>query len=382
MADIYENSYVTIAATTSGDGSVRCLGDRRKAVKLNYQNTAGKEIALRARKIGDHHPDLATGEPAKPLGHLALRAWVLQEQVLSTRILHYTATELLFECKTSYRCECMPARKAYPSTPSLIPKALAKRGQNNIAIWDAWQHMVEQYTHRKLTVASDKLPAISGIASKIKDATCSTYLAGVWKDNLASDLLWSTWPPVAGCHAPETYRAPTFSWASLDTPIFYYHPEEEERAFMTSTITLKTSTVLLDGLNQLGAVSSAHIDLRAPCLEALLSSTHKDPIWEYKVLIKGTSAIRLAHDCLLVEVEVSSHGQEHVRTVHRAGPQEALVKFKTPVLCLGVATYGSWVSGLVLGLSHRIPGAWERLGTFSAGTEAFREAEEREIQII
>jgi hypothetical protein len=63
MGSIYQNSYITISATNSGDGSVRCLAERRKPVKIPYENTARKELALRARKTFDHHPN------AGPLGH-------------------------------------------------------------------------------------------------------------------------------------------------------------------------------------------------------------------------------------------------------------------------------------------------------------------------
>lgn len=222
MGGIYENSYVTISATSSGDGDARCLTGRKKPVRLNYENTNGKESVLRARKVKDHHPNVDEDTPAKPIGRLMTRSWTLQEHVLSTRVLHYTDTELLFECKTSFRCECCPSRKSYPTTPALIPKAIARSRKNRSAVWDAWHRIVEEYSKRDLTVANDKLPAISGIASKIKAATKSSYLAGVWEQNLASDLLWSTsldTLPDAHYFALSNYRAPSFSWASLNTPV-------------------------------------------------------------------------------------------------------------------------------------------------------------------
>ena len=56
MGTIYEKSYVTIAATDSGDGNSRCLVGRQRAVKITYQNTTGKDFAIRARKVASHHP--------------------------------------------------------------------------------------------------------------------------------------------------------------------------------------------------------------------------------------------------------------------------------------------------------------------------------------
>jgi hypothetical protein len=76
MGSIYQNSYVTISATNSGDSSMRCLAPRRKPVKIPYENTTKKEFALRARKMLDHHPNTGPdGGPARPIGPLSHRAW-------------------------------------------------------------------------------------------------------------------------------------------------------------------------------------------------------------------------------------------------------------------------------------------------------------------
>lgn len=382
MGGIYENSYVTISATKSGDGSARCLLDRRKPVKLDYENTTGKEFALRARIMESHHPDIREGEPAKPVGPLSTRAWALQESVLSTRILHYTATELLFECKTSYRCECSPSRKAYPTTPALIPKAIAKKVKHHAAIWDAWHRIVEKYSTRDLTVSNDKLPAISGIANKIKDATGSPYLAGLWKHNLASDLLWSAALPASPKskhYALAEYRAPTFSWASLNCPVTYFTPDDDERQTFRSAITLKSTSISVAGLNPLGAVTNVSIKLRGPVIHALLCSSEKEDSWEYALLMKGSSAITISHDCILVEAKSPSSATE--MTVRRARVSDEPSRFKAPVLCLAVARYDTWISGLVLGMSKVHTSSWERLGTFSSGMEVFQRAEEKELGI-
>jgi hypothetical protein len=76
MGSIYQNSYITISATNSGDGSARCLAERQKPVKIPYENTTKKEFAIRARRILDHHPNVdPNGGPARPIGPLSYRAW-------------------------------------------------------------------------------------------------------------------------------------------------------------------------------------------------------------------------------------------------------------------------------------------------------------------
>lgn len=307
----------------------------------------------------------------------------LQEHVLSTRVLHYTATELLFECKTSYRCECMPNRKAWPTTPSLIPKAVSSKKTN--AVYEAWQHIVEKYSARDLTVPGDKLPAISGIAAKIRKATHSEYLAGLWKSNLASDLLWNAAPldlTKPGYYKMEAWRAPSYSWASLDTVVTYTTLDEEERETFLPTISLQAFSITPTGLNPLGTVSAASITIRGPVLEAMMCAEQDRKNWKYALLIKGTSSVPVTPDCLLVPTSFKTESSgEMQNTVRRAHSGEDASEFKAPVLCISVARYDNIVTGLVLGISERSPDAWERIGTFATGTEVVQNAKERDMTI-
>jgi hypothetical protein len=384
MGSIYQNSYVTISATISGDGGARCLAERRKPVKIPYENTSKKELALRARKILDHHPeDNPNGGPARPIGPLSHRAWALQEVVLSTRVLHYTATELLFECKTSYRCECSPDRRVCPTAPSLIPKAVASKNIN--AVWDAWQRIVEKYSARNLTFPADKFPAISGIASKIHKAIQSDYLAGLWKGNLASDMLWSASSPItnnASRFVLEAWRAPSFSWASLDTTVAYTQLDDEERETFTPTVTLLSATILPKGINPLGTLSDASIIVRGPFTAATLCAEQDRGIWKYMLIIKGTSTISITPDCLLVGLNYRTQEHEEQMTVRRARSGDSLVDFNAPVMCLTVARYDNLLAGLVLGVSENRPEAWQRVGTFAVGTEAMQNAKEQDITLV
>jgi hypothetical protein len=100
--------------------------------------------------------------------------------------------------------------------------------------------LVQQYSTRKLTIDSDKLPALSGLANLIAMKTGDTYLAGLWKSNLLNDLNWAikayepthsctdtahdaTMPPATKSTVkyPTKYRAPSWSWASIDAEIDY-----------------------------------------------------------------------------------------------------------------------------------------------------------------
>ncbi|KAK0624024.1 hypothetical protein B0T14DRAFT_602471 [Immersiella caudata] len=67
-------------------------------------------------------------------------------------------------------------------------------------IRNTWRQLVVDYTQREITVESDKLIALSGMArvfgkvfsmlSEDWDNATPAYLAGIWRDNLHQDLLW------------------------------------------------------------------------------------------------------------------------------------------------------------------------------------------------
>ncbi len=91
-----------------------------------------------------------------------------------------------------------------------------------------WYDIVEQYTQRELRYGTDKLPALSGIATQYQEMTTDVYLAGLWKSDLSRGLLWRT-PNLRHqqdlqnsseksreASRPAIYRAPSWSWASID----------------------------------------------------------------------------------------------------------------------------------------------------------------------
>lgn len=277
----------------------------------------------------------------------------------------------------------MPNRKAWPTTPSLIPKAVSSKKTH--AVYEAWQHIVEKYSARDLTVPGDKFPAISGIAAKIRKATHSEYLAGLWKSNLASDLLWAAAPldiTRPGYYKPETWRAPSFSWASLDLPVTYTTLDEEEREAFLPTVSLQAFTITPTGLNPLGTISAASISIRGPVIEATVCAEQLRKDWKYSLLIKGTSSIPVTPDCLLVHAAFKTESSGEMQTtVRRAHSGEDPSEFKASVICLSVARYDNVVAGLVLGVSEQTPDSWVRIGTFAAGTEVMQNAKEQDLVI-
>ncbi|KAH7359698.1 heterokaryon incompatibility protein-domain-containing protein [Pyrenochaeta sp. MPI-SDFR-AT-0127] len=108
MADIYQHSYLTLAATASPSDSQGCYpeyhgGTDMSPVFIPLAFTKSCPVAVR-----------------KPLGHwdtvlsnhlihdypLLSRGWAFQERLLSPRTLHFCGSELVWECREASTCEC------------------------------------------------------------------------------------------------------------------------------------------------------------------------------------------------------------------------------------------------------------------------------------
>lgn len=148
----------------------------------------------------------------------------VQERALAPRNLHFGPEYILWECETN------TASEIYPKG-SICLEAAVKAG--DITTRDAlrkaeshWQRIVAAYSKCFLTSERDKLVAIGGIAKRFAERRhLGSYLAGLWSQDLVRNLLWESQSPSKSVR-PSRYRAPTWSWASLDGPIRpkYYWP--------------------------------------------------------------------------------------------------------------------------------------------------------------
>ncbi|KAF2194080.1 HET-domain-containing protein [Zopfia rhizophila CBS 207.26] len=177
------------------------------------------------------------------------RGWVLQERVMAPRVLHFCRNQIAWECSEFQDAEGHP--EGLPPLKmklgdivdegrlkSLRPEDGFRLRQirlkgffdpdinlKNLHIYELWKRMVEVYSRTKLTVSGDKLIALSGIARRFSEllGPQSEYVAGMWAEHLESQLLWHVNEDFKdgifknGARRDPT-RAPSFSWASVDTP--------------------------------------------------------------------------------------------------------------------------------------------------------------------
>jgi hypothetical protein len=106
-----------------------------------------------------------------------------------------------------------------------------------------------------LTYPSDKLPALSGLASHYARLTDHHYLAGLWREDLTRLLLWSLDPQITPRDLPPQYRAPSWSWASLDGQLIM----PASRSSKLPSLRVLEADTKPSGLDTLGGVKSGHL---------------------------------------------------------------------------------------------------------------------------
>ena len=242
MYQIYGNAYCNISATAATDAETGLYRDRERHqlwednITLNIEGIPGQASAPQ-KHIQCRIENLLFWEQNIDEAPVNKRGWVLQERLLAPRVLHFCQDQIAWECRQGVAAESSIG--GYPifrlgagdiehvsSLMSLVPHQNGKPLQGgNVTEPDpykCWQRVVERYSKTQLTKPDDKLIALSGIANTISRQIGDTYIAGMWKKHLASQLLWRVDPIYENkefkylSERPKDYRAPTFSWAAVE----------------------------------------------------------------------------------------------------------------------------------------------------------------------
>lgn len=217
MEYIYSNAYVTISASSSADCNSGFL-EMRKQVKESIMVPFCSEkgeiggVTLSPIRCPETKDYLTPHEP------INYRAWTFQESFLSPRMLIYSKYQLFWVCGETWgRDGGRISREEY------FPNELSVRRLKSPQHSD-WRLVVRQYLSRNLTDPSDKLLALSSIASYFAMQMNDKYLAGLWASNLLRDLCWH--PEYLRGVRPPRWRAPSWSFMSLEGEIKFI---EEKR---------------------------------------------------------------------------------------------------------------------------------------------------------
>lgn len=155
-------------------------------------------------------------------GPLSRRGWILQERVLSRRVLHISGDATGFICSCSESIDSI--RWPMPLNDSHFRLTLP-HVHDVVRLLIDWYMLVLDYSGRHLTNARDRLPAISGVARIISERFNWTYVAGLWSHDLEAALLWWVLEPNESFATnPVHYNGPSWSWASVNRRINYSPP--------------------------------------------------------------------------------------------------------------------------------------------------------------
>jgi len=245
MGQIYTDAFLTIAAASASSDLEGFLLHRESVAGLrlhSIENTSGEPDIIAQRQVihsvGERDPD----DEKIPLWS---RAWTLQEDILSRRLLTYHYDEMTWECNTVPRCECgsalfLETDFTGPRVRALVQKSLhtSKTSQvsqepgchllnSHTELYSVWRGLVARYTTRNLTKRSDTLAALSGIATTMQYSLKDQYIGGIWKGDLIRELVWGVAFHYTNCvsfgQLPSDYRAPSFCWASIDVSAPFCH---------------------------------------------------------------------------------------------------------------------------------------------------------------
>lgn len=216
---------------------------------------------------------------------LTQRGWVFQERLLAPRILQFGKNQVYWRCSKLFACEMWPqgvcslegnhvrfgadldgldgnARMEIPSLEDSTEEPIVFLSKGPLA---QWERLVCEYSHTELTYSKDRLVALSGVAKLFQQTFGGEYLAGLWRKPLVRLLCW--------CRDDEKerqprkkpeYRAPSWSWASIDGPVCFTTTTRENQLHWVKYLVevLDADITSLDG-DKMAQVKGGYIKVDA-----------------------------------------------------------------------------------------------------------------------
>ncbi|RYP71479.1 hypothetical protein DL770_008120 [Monosporascus sp. CRB-9-2] len=313
MDSVYKNAWCTIAATHARDSTEGLFVERDPRVLQPCPYEVPEDVRTPKYGTDRNNPfyvvDTNLWHYNIAFAPLTSRAWVVQERLLSPRILHFAAEQVFWECQEMAACESFPvgfpeehinhadgygsdqewgttvAPLAFKSLLSPLPdvgtgtykgwgKTVAGQIRSFLTsmagiedanpdaalqAYEIWCRLVSSYTGCSLSHEKDKLVAIAGIAKRLQPYLDDKPCAGLWEKCLVHGLAWMGSEPGSLSRPEEGYRAPSWSWASVKGLVKFklgleWHPFAQVVSCYAPT---------KDGTG-FGQVEYGHLKLRGP----------------------------------------------------------------------------------------------------------------------
>jgi len=420
MRYVYSNSILTLTAHNAASCTKGFLGPQLSGLDSWQRSftTPGhsKKLFVRPTDIPGWHSESTS---------LMKRGWALQECILPPRLLHFTGWEMVWECSGRHFCECGHIEGLRDESPWRSPMVKTRLGLGSLigprsGESKGWMDLIQEYSNRELSFGSDKLIALSGLALSLETSLeyghdlrrvstterarktgpvsipgslRSIYLAGLIRPYLDRQLLWyaqdrrsRTLDIAVPAHSRPSYRAPTWSWASIDTPVRY----RMKGTFQSHVVVDDSGTFCVpkDEFHVTGSVVDGELLIRgilAPVQLITAERLARTNVWDVSDNWIGRASIVRARDGVCCEIacdvprEIEMRRDDPgfdcwVRGKCQISPQDTKcnkchfeMESHPKVWCLKVATQkhysDEWVSFLVLQRADAIKGlAWERVG--------------------
>ncbi|QDS77968.1 hypothetical protein FKW77_001824 [Venturia effusa] len=274
MSRIYSHSACNIIAGVGEDPFTSIFSDRDftqlelgmigRTLKLLGLNVVFDAVVFGASIGKDFHDS-----PLKS------RGWILQELLLAPRALYFGKHEVRWVCTSLEASELWPA--GYPHKMKLGLRIPSFSYSNTDM--SSWHELVRRYSALNLTVAEDKLVAISGLAKNFQrrldlhHGTTHKYYAGHWSRDFESSLYWRAssgggeectgdWKDWK--RSAQTFVAPSWSWASTNNEV---ESVPTTKKVLCQILDIHVTTV---GNDPMGRLTGGYLVLKAPTVQLSL----------------------------------------------------------------------------------------------------------------
>ncbi|KAH7312978.1 heterokaryon incompatibility protein-domain-containing protein [Rhexocercosporidium sp. MPI-PUGE-AT-0058] len=275
MSSIYKYADITISASSAHGVSNGFLQERTwrpisTPFALSLQTPDSQTGTVQITDYNSY--DFQSQDPVHS------RAWIFQEQLLSSRVVDFSSMMVRWHCATISRNDAgwpEPEPEVGDSLMSMfsalnIMNRQSQRGEESSPEY-FWSWIVQEFSKRNLSFAGDKLLAVSAIAQEMGERRGDQYMAGMWQSSLLETLLWMREAKLP-VKRPERYRAPSWSWASIEGEIDFpgrYAADDDDGRHSRLVIELVTChTQLENSVAPYGAVRSGILKLKGKLRQA------------------------------------------------------------------------------------------------------------------
>lgn len=301
MGEYYGNALLTINPLMSEDATVPILGERPSEL-LPTEFTLHLDPSTSLKVYGFRHVRKHEDE----LEPLLSRGWTFQEGLLASRALYYTSAQVVWRCVRRFTTESVYEEEKWAKPSRSLEKwlQLCPLQISEERAMNEWSKCIEHYSTRHLTYATDRLVAISGIASRFAPFIKSRYLAGHWESRFVESLCWESYDSERDFGVPPEYIAPSWAWPSISGGI-----DSNGRLLDSDRVLIYHATVLnavcqVDGSNPYGRVKDGYLLMRGRLItlavKTLKTTTH---VWDCHlhvvngIIVRALSVDGDSHSC-------------------------------------------------------------------------------------